>query len=86
MLYIIPAVYLCSGAPPSANGHDRPGSSTASQVYVWLLYKKNKTENPSKISEQSMLLVCRDYCGATPLLQDHITGLPTGRSVSKKLV
>ena len=42
MLYIIPAVYLCSGAPPSANGHDRPGSSTASQVYVWLLYKKKQ--------------------------------------------
>ena len=42
MLYIIPAVYLCSGAPPSANGHDRPWSSTASQVYVWLLYKKKQ--------------------------------------------
>ena len=82
MLYIIPAVYLCSGAPPSANGHDRPGSSTASQVYVWLLYKKK--QDWKSVQNLNMDLISKSanrvcfwfvgtICGATPLLLHNIS-------------
>ena len=94
MLYIIPAVYLCSGPHPLLMATTAPGAPPLHRCMSDFYTKKTRLKIRPKfeygfnfqISEQSMLLVCRDYCGATPLLQDHITGLPTGRSVSKKLV
>ena len=64
MLYIIPAVYLCSTG-----------------VCLTFIQKKTRLKIRPKfeygfnfqISEQSMLLVCRDYCGATPLLLHNIS-------------
>ena len=81
MLYIIPAVYLCSGPHPLLMATTAPGAPPLHRCMSDFYTKKTRLKIRPKfeygfnfqISEQSMLLVCRDYCGATPLLLHNIS-------------
>ena len=81
MLYIIPAVYLCSGPHPLLMATTAPGAPPLHRCMFDFYTKKTRLKIRPKfeygfnfqISEQSMLLVCRDYCGATPLLLHNIS-------------